>query len=63
MVSSLLYLLQEKMLFLPTVLEQDYAFEFSQPFEELFLNIGAIYLVQSIQRNRKKRLRMIFTGK
>lgn len=37
MVSSLLYLLQEKMLFLPTVLEQDYAFEFSQPFEELFL--------------------------
>ena len=28
---------QEKLLFLPTVLEQDHKFKFSQPFEELFL--------------------------
>lgn len=37
MVGSLLYFLQEKMMFFPTVLEQDYAYQFSQPFEELFL--------------------------
>ena len=37
MVGSLLYFLQEKLLFFPTVLEQDYVFKFSKPFEELFL--------------------------
>lgn len=36
MVSTLLYFLQEKMLFHPTVLSQDFKFEFSYPFEELF---------------------------
>ncbi len=36
MVGSLLYMLQEKILFLPTVLKQDYVFKFSQPFDEVF---------------------------
>ncbi|MEP3836465.1 MAG: alpha/beta hydrolase [Algibacter sp.] len=36
MVGSLLYFIQEKMLFLPTVLEQDYKFQMSYPFKELF---------------------------
>ncbi|KPM33499.1 Hydrolase with alpha/beta fold protein [Croceitalea dokdonensis DOKDO 023] len=33
----MLYFLQEKLIFLPTELPQDYAYEFSQPFEEFFL--------------------------
>ncbi len=37
MVGTLLYFFQEKMLFLPTTLEQDYRYQFSYPFEELFL--------------------------
>ncbi len=36
MIGSLIYFFQEKLLFLPTVLEQDYQFEFQSPFEELF---------------------------
>ena len=31
------YIMQERLLFLPTHLEQDYRFEFNYPFEELFL--------------------------
>lgn len=37
MIGASLYFLQEKLLFLPTVLEQDYQYEFANPFEELFL--------------------------
>ncbi len=37
MIGATLYTLQEKLLFRPTVLPQDHAFEFSYPFEELFL--------------------------
>ncbi len=36
MIGTALYFLQEKMMFLPTELEQDYVFNFSYPFEELF---------------------------
>tara|TARA_R110002126_G_scaffold223276_2_gene368314 strand:+ start:285 stop:1109 length:825 start_codon:yes stop_codon:yes gene_type:complete len=49
MVGSLLYFFQEKMLFLPTVLAQDYEYQFLYPFEELFFNtedeavINAVY--------------------
>ena len=35
MITASLYFLQEKILFLPTVLEQDYQFEFNNYFEEL----------------------------
>ncbi len=37
MIGSALYFFQEKLLFLPTTLEQDYQYEFAHPFEELFL--------------------------
>ncbi|MGS2727704.1 alpha/beta hydrolase [Psychroserpens sp. BH13MA-6] len=37
MIGTSLYFLQEKILFLPTVLAQDYQYEFKYPFEELFL--------------------------
>ncbi len=48
MVGSLLYFLQEKMLFFPTVLEQDYVFEFSKPFEELFLKTDNDVVINAI---------------
>jgi alpha-beta hydrolase superfamily lysophospholipase len=37
MIGASLYFLQEKLLFLPTVLEQEYQYKFTQPFEEVFL--------------------------
>ena len=37
MIGTSLYLLQEKILFRPTILAQNYVFNFNQPFEELFL--------------------------
>ena len=37
MIGSALYFFQEKILFLPTTLEQDYKYEFDHNFEELFL--------------------------
>jgi len=37
MIGSALYFFQEKILFLPTVLEQDYQYQFNSNFEELFL--------------------------
>jgi pimeloyl-ACP methyl ester carboxylesterase len=38
MIGSVLYFFQEKLLFLPTTLEQDYKYQSEYPFEELFLN-------------------------
>ena len=37
MIATSLYFLQERLLFLPTVLDQDFQYEFNYPFEELFL--------------------------
>ncbi|WP_296384986.1 alpha/beta hydrolase [Winogradskyella sp.] len=37
MIGSALHFFQEKLLFLPTTLEQDYQYQFDYPFEELFL--------------------------
>ena len=37
MIGSSLYYLQEKLLFLPTVLEENFEYQFNHPFEELFL--------------------------
>ncbi len=37
MITTSLYFFQEKILFRPTVLKQDYQYDFSYPFEELFL--------------------------
>lgn len=38
MIATALYFLQEKILFLPTVLPQEYVYNFDYPFEELHLN-------------------------
>jgi cytochrome c-type biogenesis protein CcmE len=37
MIGASLYFLQEKLLFLPTELPQDYKYEFAYPHEEVFL--------------------------
>ena len=37
MISASLYFLQEKLIFLPTTLEQSFKYEFNYPFKELFL--------------------------
>ncbi|MGC1472456.1 MAG: alpha/beta hydrolase [Psychroserpens sp.] len=37
MIGTSLYFFQEKLLFLPTVLEADYEYQFEHPFEEIFL--------------------------
>lgn len=37
MIGASLYFLQERILFIPTVLPQDFQYEFNRPFEELFL--------------------------
>ena len=37
MIGTALYFIQEKILFQPTVLEQDFVYKFSSPFEEVFL--------------------------
>ncbi len=41
MIGSALYFFQEKILFLPTTLEQDYKYESDYQFEELFLKTDA----------------------
>ena len=38
MIGASLYFLQEKLMFFPTQLAQDYQFQFDQPFEEVFLS-------------------------
>jgi predicted alpha/beta-fold hydrolase len=48
MITSSLYFLQEKLLFLPTVLEQDYVYNFSYPFEELFLKTDDAAVINAI---------------
>ncbi|RKE92005.1 alpha/beta hydrolase [Ichthyenterobacterium magnum] len=48
MIGTSLYFLQEKLLFLPTVLEQDYVYNFSHPFEELFLKTDSDAVINAI---------------
>ena len=48
MIATSLYLLQEKIMFRPTVLTQDYTFTFKQPFEELFLNTNSETVINAI---------------
>lgn len=48
MVGSALYLLQEKMLFRPTVLAQDHVYVFNHEFEELFLNTDEQAVINAI---------------
>ncbi|MDG1730663.1 MAG: alpha/beta fold hydrolase [Algibacter sp.] len=48
MVGSLLYFFQEKIMFLPTTLEENYAYQFSYPFEELFFNTEDNAIINAI---------------
>ena len=64
MVSSLLYFLQEKLLFFPSVLEHDYTYKFEQPFEELFLtmNDGAVINAIHFKKKQPKGVILYFHG-
>jgi fermentation-respiration switch protein FrsA (DUF1100 family) len=48
MIGTSLYFLQEKLLFFPTVLEQDFKYEFSHPFEELFLKTEEAAVINAL---------------
>jgi len=53
MVGTSLYLLQEKILFRPTVLAQEYNFNFSHPFEELFIETNDDAIINALQFRAK----------
>ena len=48
MLGSLLYLFQEKLIFLPTQLAQDYQFQFNHEFEELFFETDVGTMINAI---------------
>ena len=48
MINASLYLLQDKILFRPTVLEQDYQYKFNYDFEELFLKTDENVIINAI---------------
>lgn len=54
MISTALYFFQEKIIFLPTVLEQDYQYEFNYPFEELYLETADDAKLNAIHFKAKK---------
>ncbi|NAS13637.1 alpha/beta hydrolase [Poritiphilus flavus] len=47
-IAAMLYLLQERLIFLPTKLPADYQFSFTQPFQEVFLKAGDEALLNGI---------------
>lgn len=53
MIGASLYLLQERLLFLPTELAQDYEYEFNYPFEEVFLKPEEDVLINAIHFKAK----------
>ncbi|NNC34024.1 MAG: alpha/beta fold hydrolase [Croceitalea sp.] len=63
-ISLMLYFLQEKLIFLPTTLPQDYEYSFSEPFEELFLETddGARLNALHFKRDEPKGLILYFHG-
>ena len=48
MIGSSLYYLQEKLLFLPTVLEENFEYQFKYPFEELFLKTDDTAVINTL---------------
>lgn len=54
MVGSLLYFFQERLLFLPTVLAQDYEYQFNYPFEELFFKTDENAVINAIHFKLEK---------
>ncbi len=54
MIATLLYFIQERMLFHPTVLAMDYTYQFSQPFEEVFLKTEDEAVINAIHFKSRK---------
>lgn len=61
---TMLYFFQEKLIFLPTKLAQDYQYTFQEPFEEVFLEAedGARLNALHFKRNNPKGLILYFHG-
>jgi len=61
---SMLHFFQEKLIFLPTQLAQDYEFTFSEPFQEIFLETrdGARLNALHFQQEHSKGLLLYFHG-
>ncbi|MBO3117010.1 alpha/beta fold hydrolase [Winogradskyella sp. DF17] len=53
MIGASLYLLQEKIMFLPTELAQDYEYQFNYPFEEVFLKPEKNALINALHFKAK----------
>jgi fermentation-respiration switch protein FrsA (DUF1100 family) len=53
MIGTSLYFLQEKLLFMPTVLAQDYKYQFQQPFEELFFKTEVDAVINALHFKAK----------
>ena len=64
MLGTSLYFLQEKLLFWPTVLPQDYQFQFNYPFEELFLKTAEDVTINALhfKANQPKGVILYFHG-
>ncbi len=64
MIGASLYFLQEKLIFLPTTLPQDYTYNFSYPFEELFLKSddGAVINAIHFKTEQPKGVILYFHG-
>ena len=62
--SSLLYVLQERFIFLPSTLENSYEYSFSEPFDEFFLNApdGARLNALHFKRPNPKGVILYFHG-
>ena len=54
MIGSALYFFQEKLMFLPTKLEQDYQYQFNTPFKELFLKTETDAVINALHFKTKK---------
>lgn len=64
LIALMLYFLQEKLIFLPTNLPQEYAYTFTEPFEEFYLEApdGARLNAVHFKRQRPKGLILYFHG-
>ena len=61
-IGASLYFNQEKLLFLPTTLPQDYKYNFSYPFEEVFLNTdGGVINIDPFQSRSTQRCYLILS--
>ncbi|WP_191858000.1 alpha/beta hydrolase [Hanstruepera ponticola] len=54
MIGALLYMFQEKLIFLPTALDQNYTYNFKRDFEEIFLNTDDETIINAIHFKAKQ---------